>query len=239
MDTSIPIHRRICRLNWLAISDQLDTRGFAVIEGLLSEGECRSVKALYPRDSCFRKRVIMQRHSYGQGEYQYFSYPLPTVVTALRESLYPFLSKVANRWHELMKKELRFPEVHQSYLEQCLHAGQIQPTPLLLKYQAGDYNRLHQDLYGELFFPLQATTLLSRTGEDFTGGEFVLTEQRPRVQSRPQVVSLNQGDTIIFAVRQRPAQGARGIHRVNVRHGVSEVSQGERYTLGVIFHDAT
>jgi hypothetical protein len=205
---------------------------------LLNANECAALAARYPQDGLFRSRVIMARHGFGRGEYKYFSYPLPELIQELRSSLYPALAEVANRWNEAMDIAVRFPAVHEDYLKRCHKAGQGRPTPLLLQYGPGDYNCLHQDLYGEHAFPLQATVLLSDPGKDFSGGEFVLTEQRPRMQSRAEVVPLRQGEAVIFPVHHRPVQGTRGVYRVNMRHGVSRIREGRRHTLGVIFHDA-
>ena len=225
-------------LEWSRLPGELDNQGCAVIEGLLDPGECRSLAALYCDDSHFRSRVVMSRHGFGRGEYKYFCYPLPESVRHLRNSLYPRLAPIANRWNELLGIEVRYPAKHADFLARCAEAGQTRPTPLLLQYEAGDYNCLHQDLYGEHVFPLQVAILLSRPGEDFTGGEFVLTEQRPRMQSRAEVVPLGQGDGVVFAVHHRPVQGVRGMYRVNMRHGVSRLRSGHRQTLGIIFHDA-
>ena len=209
-----------------------------MIEGLLTPSECESVTALWPHDEQFRSRVVMGNHGYGRGEYKYFAYPLPALLAQLRESLYSRLVPIANRWHEALGLESRFPTELRAFTEHCHAAGQTRPTPLLLQYHAGDYNCLHQDLYGEHVFPLQVAILLSRPGDDFTGGEFVMTEQRPRMQSRPMVVPLRRGDAVAFAVNHRPVQGARGFRRFTMRHGVSEVRTGRRHTLGIIFHDA-
>jgi hypothetical protein len=225
-------------IDWTRLADDLDARGNAVVPGLLRPAECRELIALYDREELFRSRVTMARHGFGRGEYQYFAYPLPARIAALREQFYPRLAPVANQWNERMRMELRYPEALQDYLARCHKAGQSRPTPLILKYGAGDYNCLHQDLYGEHVFPLQLTVLLSAEGSDFEGGEFVLTEQRPRMQSRPEVVPLRQGDAVVFAVSHRPVNGTRGDYRVNLRHGVSRIRSGQRYTLGVIFHDA-
>ncbi len=225
-------------LDWERIASDLDDKGYAVVPRLLTRGDCADVIALYDGPAAFRKRVVMEKHGYGRGEYQYFAYPLPDLVAALRAAFYPRLVPIANRWHEAMGIDVRFPDDHAAFLRRCHDAGQVRPTPLILKYGAGDYNRLHQDLYGEHVFPLQATVLLSKPGEDFSGGEFVLTEQRPRMQSRAEVVPLDRGDAVIFAVRHRPARGPRGYHRVALRHGVSPLRSGSRYTLGLIFHDA-
>ena len=225
-------------LDWSRIAEDLDARGNAVLPGLLSAAQCNGLAGLYPHDSLFRSRVVMGRHGFGRGEYRYFAYPLPNLVAWLREAFYPKLAPIANRWNEAMGIDIRYPDVHADFIERCHRAGQQRPTPLLLQYGADDYNCLHQDLYGEHVFPLQLAVLLSQPGRDFDGGEFVLTEQRPRMQSRPEVVPLQQGDAVVFAVHQRPAQGTRGNYRVNLRHGVSRVRRGHRHTLGVIFHDA-
>lgn len=225
-------------LGWDRIESDLDADGHAVVGPLLSPGECESLVAMYDDHDAFRSRIVMARHGYGRGEYKYFAYPLPDLVATLRTSLYPPLARIANRWHEAMRLDARFPEHHDAFLERCHRAGQQRPTPLLLKYGAGDYNALHQDLYGEHVFPLQIAILLSAPARDFEGGEFVLTEQRPRMQSRAMVVPLAQGDGVIFAVSDRPVQGTRGFHRVKMRHGVSRIRAGSRHTLGVIFHDA-
>jgi uncharacterized protein len=218
---------------------ELDARGAAVIPALLNDEQCAQLIDCYANADAFRSRVIMQRHGFGRGQYQYFRYPLPALVQALRTRLYESLAPIANRWSGLLKSTARYPATLAEYLDVCRAAGQSQPTPLLLRYAAGDYNCLHQDLYGEHVFPLQATVLLSDPGKDFEGGEFVLTEQRPRAQSRAEVVPLRRGDAVIFAVNHRPMQGTRGIYRVAMRHGVSRLRLGMRYTLGVIFHDAT
>jgi uncharacterized protein len=228
----------IVDLNWSTIAADLDAHGCAVIGPVLPADECAALAALYPQDGPFRSRVVMARHGFGRGEYKYFSYPLPTAVAALRTALYPPLAEIANHWNEAMRIETRYPPDLDGYLARCHAAGQTRPTPLLLQYGPGDYNCLHQDLYGEHVFPLQATVLLSRPGADFSGGEFVLTEQRPRMQSRAEVVPLGQGEAVIFPVHHRPVQGARGTYRVNMRHGVSRLRAGHRHTLGIIFHDA-
>jgi uncharacterized protein len=230
---------RVDAIDWERAAQELDAQGCAMLGGLLTPGECRYVAALYGDDERFRSRVVMARHGFGQGEYKYFAYPLPAPIGELRTALYPRLAPIANRWNERMGIELRYPARHAAFLERCHKAGQLRPTPLLLQYGPGDYNCLHQDLYGALAFPLQASILLSEPGRDFTGGEFVLTEQRPRMQSRPEVVPLRQGDAVVFAVHHRPVQGTRGTYRVNMRHGVSRLRSGQRHTLGVIFHDAT
>lgn len=225
------------RSDWRQLPAALDTEGYAVVPSLLTAEACRSLTALYDAD-CFRSRVVMERHGFGKGEYKYFSYPLPKIVAELRAMLYPPLAAIANRWNETLGTRQRFPDSHAAYLKTCHRAGQTKPTPLLLRYGQGDYNCLHQDLYGEHVFPLQATVLLSDPGQDLTGGEFVLVEQRPRRQSRPSVVPLAQGDAVIFPVHHRPVQGARSTYRVTMRHGVSAIRSGRRLTLGIIFHDA-
>ena len=225
-------------IDWERISRDLDANGNAIMEKLLSPAQCEALAALYPEDAPFRSRVIMGRHGFGRGEYKYFDYPLPKIVASLRAAFYPRLVPIANRWSEQMRVDGEYPTDHEEFLARCQKAGQTRPTPLLLKYEADDYNCLHQDLYGEWVFPLQLTILLSQPGKDFSGGEFVMTEQRPRMQSRPEVVPLGLGDAVIFAVSHRPVQGTRGTYRVNLRHGVSRLHSGQRYTLGVIFHDA-
>ena len=225
-------------IDWERVAEELDAFGCAIIPGLLAPRDCEAASALYDRPGLFRSRVVMQQHGFGRGEYQYFAYPLPAPLQALRSSLYSPLAGIANRWHEVLGIDTRFPPEHADYLARCHAAGQMKPTPLLLRYREGDYNCLHQDLYGELVFPLQVAVLLSRPGEDFAGGEFVLTEQRPRMQSRAEVVPLGQGDAVVFAVNQRPVRGTRGVYRVAMRHGVSRLRRGTRHTLGIIFHDA-
>jgi uncharacterized protein len=229
---------RVAALDWTKLTEQLDGFGNAVIEGLLTPDECRAVSSLYPDDRQFRSHVHMARHGFGKGEYKYFKYPLPDLVAGLRAALYPRLATVANAWNERMGVDLRYPEKHAQFLKQCHDAGQTRPTPLLLQYVPGDFNCLHQDLYGDLAFPLQVAILLSEPGKDFTGGEFVLTEQRPRMQSRAEVVPLKQGDAVVFAVHNRPVHGTKGNYRVNLRHGVSRLRTGKRHTVGIIFHDA-
>lgn len=224
-------------VDWDAAAAALDTAGCAGLGPLLTPGECGALAAEYDGDA-FRSAVVMARHGFGRGEYKYFAYPLPPAVAALRAGLYARLAPVANRWHEAMGLTVRFPADHAAFLARCHDAGQTRPTPLLLRYGAGDYNCLHQDLYGEHVFPLQVVVLLSEPGRDFTGGEFVLTEQRPRMQSRAEVAPLRQGEAVAFAVHQRPVAGRRGTYRVTMRHGVSRVRTGQRHTLGVIFHDA-
>jgi uncharacterized protein len=232
------IAARVDAIDWAQAASELDAQGCAVLQGLLSRDECRALAALYPDDKHFRSRIVMGRHGFGRGEYKYFSYPLPQLIAELRPALYARLRDVANRWNEAMGIDIRYPPSHEAFLKRCHAAGQTRPTPLLLQYEADDYNCLHQDLYGEHVFPLQVAILLSEPGRDFTGGEFVLTEQRPRMQSRPEVVPLGQGDAVAFAVHFRPVQGTRGTYRVNLRHGVSRVRSGHRHTVGVIFHDA-
>ena len=224
--------------DWTALAADLAQFGAAVMPGVWTPGECRDLATLYDRD-LFRSHVVMARHGFGRGEYKYFRYPLPDPVGALRAALYPRLAPIANAWNDRMGIATRYPPDHSTYLDLCHAAGQVRPTPLLLTYGPGDYNCLHQDLYGEWHFPLQAAVLLSRPGEDFTGGEFVLTEQRPRMQSRAEVVPLTQGDLVVFAVAQRPVSGTRGNYRVTLRHGVSRIRTGRRFTAGIIFHDAT
>lgn len=226
-------------IDWVQVSDDLDTRGSAVVPGLIDEQQCGSTAALYGPGDTFRSHVVMARHGFGQGEYRYFAYPLPPLVSNLSGRLYPSLALIANRWHERMGIATRFPPGHATFLARCHAAGQVRPTPLLLQYGPSDYNCLHQDLYGEHVFPLQVAVLLSEPGVDFTGGEFVLTEQRPRMQSRAEVVPLGRGDAVVFAVSNRPHRGARGDYRATMRHGVSRVRSGRRHTLGIIFHDAT
>jgi hypothetical protein len=227
------------KIDWPLTGDALNRFGCAKIEGLLTPRECESLTALYDEDKNFRSKVVMARRGFGRGEYKYFSYPLPAQIGELREALYPPLAKIANDWMASLKSEIRYPHAHAEFLKRCHAAGQTRPTPLLLRYGEGDYNCLHQDLYGEHVFPLQVAFLLSRPGEDFEGGEFVLTEQRPRMQSRAEVVPLRQGDGVIFAVNERPVQGTKGIYRVKMRHGVSRLRKGRRHTLGIIFHDAS
>ena len=229
---------RVEAIDWEGVEGELDAQGCAVLKGLISAEECTALAALYPDDRHFRSRIVMSRHGFGRGEYKYLSYPLPDLIAALRPALYARLQRIANRWNEAMGIDIRYPERHEAFLKRCHDAGQSRPTPLLLRYESGDYNCLHQDLYGEHVFPLQVAILLSEPGRDFSGGEFVLTEQRPRMQSRAEVVPLRQGDAVAFAVHHRPVQGTRGVYRVNLRHGVSRLRSGYRYTAGVIFHDA-
>jgi len=232
------LEARIGAHDWPALADNLDRFGCATTGMLLTSGECQALTETYGDDTRFRSRVIMARHGFGRGEYKYFSYPLPEPIATLRTALYPHLAEIANCWNAAMGIDVRYPATHDAYLDRCHKAGQGKPTPLLLQYGPGDYNCLHQDLYGDLVFPLQVTVLLSRPGADFSGGEFVLTEQRPRMQSRAEVVPLAQGEAVIFPVYHRPVQGTRGIYRVNMRHGVSRIRSGSRHTLGIIFHDA-
>jgi hypothetical protein len=236
---SVPaIAERIAALDWPRIATDLDAYGCAVVHAVLSPQECVALAEIYAVDERFRSRIVMARHGFGRGEYKYFAHPLPDIVASLRSALYPPLARIANRWNAALGIDVRYPDEHMAFLERCHRAGQTRPTPLLLHYGEGDYNCLHQDLYGEHVFPLQATFLLSVPGQDFTGGEFVLTEQRPRQQSRAEVVPLSQGDGVIFPVHHRPVRGTRGPYRVTLRHGVSRVRSGQRQTLGIIFHDA-
>ena len=225
-------------MDWSSITSHLDGNGWAVLNGLLSAHQCSAVADLYPGNDIFRSHIVMGRHGFGRGEYKYFSYPLPDIVADLRTALYPQLAPIANRWNEAMRIDVRYPAVHADFIRRCREAGQSRPTPLLLQYGEGDYNCLHQDLYGEHVFPLQVAILLSQPDDDFTGGEFVLTEQRPRMQSRAAVVPLRKGDAVVFAAHHRPVKGTRGTYRVNLRHGVSQIRSGHRHTLGIIFHDA-
>jgi hypothetical protein len=229
---------RVDRTDWARAERDLDALGWAVLPNLLRPEECADVAALYDQEHLFRSRIVMARHGFGQGEYEYFAYPLPPLVAELREALYPHLAPIANRWHEAMRLPVRFPARHSEFLKRCHAAGQVRPTPLVLRYGPGDYNALHQDLYGEHVFPIQVAILLSRPGAEFEGGEFVLTEQRPRMQSRAAVVPLGQGDAVAFAVNSRPVRGTRGTYRTKMRDGVSSVRAGRRHTLGIIFHDA-
>lgn len=233
------VARRIDTLDWQRIGQDLDAAGCAVMSKLVSASDCEAIAALYPEDRIFRSHIIMERHGFGRGEYKYFRYPLPDLVGNLRTALYPHLVPIANRWNELMRVPVRFPDQHEAFIARCHAAGQQRQTSLLVQYVAEDYNCLHQDLYGEHVFPLQVAILLAEPGRDFTGGEFVLTEQRPRMQSRAEVVPLTQGDAVIFTTQHRPVAGARGSYRVNLRHGVSRIRSGRRHTLGIIFHDAT
>ncbi|MFN0317122.1 MAG: 2OG-Fe(II) oxygenase [Burkholderiales bacterium] len=232
------VAQKVCALDWAGITQDLDGRGSALCKQLLASSQCEHLASLYSQDAIFRSRIVMERHGFGRGEYKYFSYPLPPLIAHLRSALYPHLALVANRWNAAMGLEPRYPDTHAEFIARCHAAGQTKPTPLMLQYRTDDYNCLHQDLYGEHVFPLQVAVLLSGPERDFTGGEFVLTEQRPRMQSRAEVIPLRQGDAVIFAVHHRPVAGTRGVYRVNLRHGVSRVRSGLRHTLGVIFHDA-
>lgn len=230
---------RVEQIDTEALTSELDAQGWSVLPDLLTAAQCSDIAGMYDKDSGFRSRVVMARYGFGLGEYRYFSYPLPPLVQQLRTLLYPRLAPVANQWHERMGMDTRFPASHDAFIARCAAAGQTRPTPLLLKYGAGDYNCLHQDLYGEHVFPLQVAVLLSEPQKDFSGGEFVLTEQRPRMQTRAAVVPLTKGDAVVFAVNSRPVRGTRGDYRVKLRHGVSKIIEGHRHTLGIIFHDAT
>ncbi len=232
------VKQNISNVDWSLVHKALDENGIAVIKGLISEANCQYLSSLYLQSNLFRSRIVMSRHGYGQGEYQYFSYPLPPLISELRQHIYPYLVPKANQWNVLMGLATEYPQTHEKFIHRCHQAGQSRPTPLLLKYESGDYNCLHQDLYGEHFFPLQLAILLSKPKEEFAGGELVLTEQRPRMLSRVEVIPLQQGDAAVFAVNQRPKQGSRGYYRVNMRHGVSTVRSGHRMTAGLIFHDA-
>ncbi|MPW16475.1 proline hydroxylase [Paraburkholderia sp. CNPSo 3157] len=237
--TAQSIGPRIDAIDWTRAAGELDTHGCAMLQDLLRADECDTLSALYTRDDLYRSRVVMARHGFGRGEYKYYGYPLPDVVGALRTAIYPRLAPIANGWNQTLRIDVRYPPTHAAFLRRCHEAGQSRPTPLILQYAAGDFNCLHQDLYGEHVFPIQLAILLSEPGKDFTGGEFVLTEQRPRMQSRVEVVPLRKGDAVLFAVHHRPVQGTRGAYRVNMRHGVSRLHAGHRHTLGIIFHDAT
>jgi uncharacterized protein len=234
----ISAEARVDGYDWQSVAGELDNYGCAILPNLLSSGECRGIAALYPDERHFRSHIRMASHGFGKGEYRYFKYPLPALIDSLRTALYPRLADVANEWNSRMGLHERYPADHQSFLRQCHDAGQMRPTPLLLQYVPGDFNCLHQDLYGDLAFPIQVAILLSEPVKDFTGGEFVLTEQRPRMQSRVEVVPLRQGDAVAFAVHNRPVRGSKGNYRVNLRHGVSRVRSGMRHTVGIIFHDA-
>ncbi|CAB3769646.1 2OG-Fe(II) oxygenase [Paraburkholderia humisilvae] len=233
-----PLAGRVAALDWPRIENELDSFGCATAAMLIAPDECDRLASLYTREDIFRSRVVMARHGFGRGEYKYFAYPLPDIIEGLRTALYPYLVAVANRWNEAMRIDVRYPSQHRDFLRRCHEAGQTRPTPLILQYEAGDYNCLHQDLYGEHVFPIQVAILLSEPGKDFTGGEFVMTEQRPRMQSRAEVVPLRKGDAVAFTVNSRPVQGTRGVYRVNLRHGVSRLRSGQRHTVGLIFHDA-
>jgi hypothetical protein len=232
------VETRVTSMHWARVGNDLDRNGWALLKGLLTAKECETLAALYDDEKRFRSTIMMSRHGFGRGEYKYFAYPLPDIVAALRPALYAQLMPIANRWNEAMKIAVRYPKAHAEFIKRCHAAGQTKPTPLLLKYGAGDYNCLHQDLYGEHVFPLQVVILLSEPDKDFTGGEFLLTEQRPRMQSRAEVVPLKRGDAAVFAVHHRPVHGTRGTYRVTMRHGVSVLRSGHRQTAGIIFHDA-
>jgi hypothetical protein len=234
---ALSIRARVDAIDWPAVGAELDDQGWALLRSVLSDADCAALAGLYTETARFRSRVVMARHGFGRGEYQYFAYPLPATVGELRSALYPPLALVANRWSAALGSDTRYPGEHDAFLERCRLAGQTKPTPLLLQYGAGDFNCLHQDLYGEQAFPLQVAFLLSEPGEDFSGGEFVMSEQRPRMQSRPHVAPLRRGDGVVFAVNHRPVAGARGTYRVTMRHGVACVRSGRRHTLGIIFHD--
>ena len=236
--SSVDIDTRVEAVDWASASTHLDGYGWAMLRKLLTADECQTIARLYEDDRRFRSHVVMARHGFGRGEYKYFTYPLPDIVADLRRAIYPNLVPIANRWNASMGIDVRYPDAHADFIARCHKAGQTRPTPLLLQYAAGDYNALHQDLYGEHVFPLQLTILLSEPERDFTGGEFVLTEQRPRMQSRAEVVPLRRGDAVVFAVHHRPVHGTRGTYRVTLRHGVSRLRSGHRHAVGVIFHDA-
>ena len=236
--TNPPSANRTATIDWPTISADLDTQGWSVLPKLLTDAECDATANLYTRPDGFRSRVVMARHGFGQGEYRYFAYPLPPLISNLRTTLYPHLAPIANRWHERLGNNVRFPPDHAAFIDRCHQAGQTRPTPLLLQYGPDDYNCLHQDLYGEHIFPLQIAVLLSNPNHDFQGGEFVITEQRPRMQTRAAVLPLTKGDAALFAVTTRPVQGTKGSYRVKLRHGVSKIHTGHRHTLGLIFHDA-
>ena len=235
---ALHVDERIGHYDWPVVAEQLDADGWALVPRLLTASECAALAGLYADDRHFRSRIVMARHGFGRGEYKYFTYPLPDSVSALRSNLYPRLVPIANRWNASMGIPVRYPDSHAEFITRCHEAGQTRPTPLLLQYGEGDFNALHQDVYGEHLFPLQMMILLSDPGRAFTGGEFVVTEQRPRMQSRVEVVPVGRGDAVVWAVRDRPAQGRRGTYRVTMRHGVSRVRSGHRHTAGVIFHDA-
>ena len=245
-ETNVPRQRsmqseedRISRYDWSRVDSELSSYGSALLQKLLTPKECQLIAALYSEEEHFRSHIIMARHGFGKGEYRYFKYPLPKLIAGLRTALYSRLALIANEWSKRMGEDTRFPAEHADFLKRCHDRGQLRPTPLLLQYVPGDYNCLHQDLYGELAFPIQVAILLSEPGTDFTGGEFILAEQRPRMQTRAEVVPLTQGDAVAFAVHHRPVEGTRGTYRVNLRHGVSRVRSGRRHTVGIIFHDGT
>jgi uncharacterized protein len=236
--SAVKADHRVGDYDWPLIAQQLDAHGWALLQKLLTASECATMVGFYTDDRLFRSHIVMARHGFGRGEYKYFTYPLPDKVTALRTALYPRLAPIANRWSASLGLHERYPDAHADFITRCHNAGQTRPTPLLLQYGEDDFNALHQDVYGEHVFPLQVAILLSEPDTDFTGGEFVLTEQRPRMQSRAEVVPLRRGDGVVFAVRNRPVHGTRGVYRVNLRHGVSRLRSGRRHTVGVIFHDA-
>ena len=236
--SSTGIHARVDGVDWTKVHSDLDAQGWAVVPKLLTDAEADSIARLYPLEQGFRSHVIMARHGFGRGEYKYFSYPLPPLIHALRSAAYPHLVPIANQWHDRMGKDIRFPDDHAAFLDRCHQAGQVRPTPLLLEYAPEDYNCLHRDLYGEHVFPLQIAILLDRPGIDFEGGEFVMTEQRPRMQTRAMVLPLKKGDAAVFAVNSRPMKGTRGDYQVKLNHGVSKLYSGKRHTMGIIFHDA-
>jgi uncharacterized protein len=236
--SSTTIRARVDKVDWQRVCADLDAQGWAVVPGLLTRAEADSIAGLYHQDQCFRSQVIMARHGFGRGEYKYFSYPLPSLIEALRTATYPHLVPIANQWHERMSNEVRFPRDHAAFLDRCHRAGQVRPTPLLLEYAPEDYNCLHRDLYGEHVFPVQIAVLLDQPGADFEGGEFVMTEQRPRMQTRAMVLPLRKGDAAVFAVNSRPMRGVRGDYQVKLSHGVSKLYSGKRHTVGIIFHDA-
>jgi hypothetical protein len=235
---SASVRARVDAVDWRKIHADLDSQGWGVVPQLLTHAEADLISGLYHRKQSFRSHIIMARHGFGRGEYKYFSYPLPPLIQALRTAAYPHLVQIANQWHERLGNEIRFPDDHALFLERCRQAGQVRPTPLLLEYGPGDYNCLHRDLYGDHVFPIQVAILLDQPGEDFKGGEFVMTEQRPRMQTRAMVLPLEKGDAAIFAVNSRPVKGARGDYQVKLNHGVSKLHSGKRHTIGVIFHDA-
>ena len=232
------VAQRLATVDWDAVARALDAHGCALLPGILAPAECAAMAGSYDTNQLFRSSVVMARHGFGRGEYKYFAYPLPPLVAELRAAIYPRLAEIANRWQDALGADVRYPSAHHEFIDRCHRAGQTRPTPLLLRYSADDFNCLHQDVYGEHTFPLQVAFLLSQPQRDFTGGEFVLTEQRPRMQSRAEVVPLVQGDGVVFAVSARPVRGNRGVYRVNMRHGVSRLRGGHRHTLGIIFHDA-
>jgi uncharacterized protein len=238
-DNASAIEARVNAVDWTQVHADLDAQGWSVVAKLMTDREAEQIAGLYHQEQSFRSHVIMARHGFGRGEYKYFSYPLPSLIQALRTATYPHLVPIANQWHERMHKKVRFPEDHAKFLGRCHKAGQVRPTPLLLEYAPDDYNCLHRDLYGEHVFPIQLAVLLDQPHEDFKGGEFVMTEQRPRMQTRAMVLPLNKGDAAIFAVNSRPMKGVRGDYQVKLNHGVSKLYSGKRHTVGVIFHDAT